>query len=165
VYARVRVIIAGDGPSRAQVEETIHDCGLSQTCALWGETSTTDVISLLGMSDIFLYTSVRGACLSMAVLEAMASGCAVVASTRPLSNARLLAEGRGIAVPAEDVEQTGRALARLVNDVELCHIMGRAARDYVVRHHSAVGFRRVLTRATYWSHLNELLDKRVRKDE
>ena len=159
VHARVRVIIAGDGPSRAQVEETIHNCGLSRTCALWGETSTTDVISLLGMSDIFLYTSVRGACLSMAVLEAMASGCAVVASTRPLSNARLLAEGRGIAVPAGDVEQTGGALARLVNDGELCHIMGRAARDYVSVHHSAAVFRRVLTRATYWSHLNELLDR------
>ncbi len=158
VHARVRVIIAGDGPLRGHVEEAIRLRGLSQTCVLWGETATTDVISLLSMSDIFLYTSIRGACLSMAVLEAMASGCAVVASTRPLSNARLLDEGRGIAVPAEDVEQTSRALARLVNDLVLSRQLGRAARDYVAGQHSASMFKRVLLRATYWSGLDELLN-------
>src|SRR5207245_10390627 len=96
---RVRVIIAGDGPLRKQVEGEIHKRHLDQNCLLWGEASTAEVIALLGLSDIFLYTSTRGACFSMAILEAMASGCAVVASTLPVANASLLAEGRGIAVP------------------------------------------------------------------
>lgn len=158
---RVRVIIAGDGPRRKHIEEHIGRRGLSQTCMLCGETSTADVISLLGFSDIFLYTSTRGACFSMAVLEAMASGCAGIASTEPLSNAHLLAEGRGIAVPPGDVVQTSMALVRLLNDIELCHRMGGLARDYIAVQHSAAMFRRTLMRVTYWSALDELLQVRM----
>jgi glycosyltransferase involved in cell wall biosynthesis len=154
---RVRVIIAGEGPLRKSIEEDIRGRGLSQTYALWGETSPTDVISLLGFSDIFLYTSTRGACFSMAVLEAMASGCAVIASTEPMANAPLLAEGRGFAVPLGDAEQTALALARLVSDLELCRRMGELARDYLAVHHSAASFRRTLMRATSWCGLDELL--------
>src|SRR5713226_8001420 len=156
--ARVRVIIAGDGLLRRQIEEDIHTRGLSQTCLLWGEASATEVVSLLGLSDIFLYTSRRGGCFAMAVLEAMASGCAVVASTEPISNAHLLAEGRGISVPAGDVEQTALALVRLVNDLKLCRRMGSLARDYIAVYHSPAEFRRTLMRATYWSGLDKILD-------
>jgi glycosyltransferase involved in cell wall biosynthesis len=156
--ARVRIIIAGDGPLRKQVEEAIHKNQLSQKCLLWGDISAEDVITLLGLSDIFLYTSTRGAYFSMAILEAMASGCAIVASTEPISNAHLLAEGRGIAVPADDVKQTSEALIRLVNDLELCRQMGRLARNYVAVHHTGTMFRRTLMRTTFWSGLDEILD-------
>lgn len=162
VRARVRVVIAGDGPLRKQIEQDIQEHGLRQTCLLWGETSPADAISLLGISDIFLYTSMRGACFSMAVLEAMASGCAVVASTEPIANAHLLAEGRGIAIPPGDAVQTSMALIRLVNDLELCHQMGQLARNYIAVQHSAAMFRRTLMRVTYWSALNEILNKEKR---
>src|SRR5207245_7686043 len=33
---RVRVIIAGDGPLRKQLEDDVHLRGLTQTCLLWG---------------------------------------------------------------------------------------------------------------------------------
>lgn len=155
--ARVRVIIAGDGPLRKQVEGDIRKCGLEQTCLLWGDISACEVLSLLAMSDIFLYTSTRGACFSMAVLEAMASGCAVIASTQPVSNASLLAEGRGIAVPADDIEQMSSALVRLLNDLELCRQMGSLARDYIAAQHSAALFKRTLLRTTYWSALGGFL--------
>lgn len=154
---RVRIIIAGDGPLRPHLEEDIRLRGLSKNCMLWGEIAKPDVISLLGMSDIFLYTSTRGACMSMAVLEAMASGCAVIASTRPLSNARLLTDGRGIAVPAEDVEQTSQALVLLLNNLELCHQMGSLARNYIASQHNTAMFRRSLLRVTNWSSLDEML--------
>jgi glycosyltransferase involved in cell wall biosynthesis len=154
---RVRVITAGDGPLRKYIEEDIYRRGLSQNCAFWGEVSPTDAISLLGISDIFLYTSMRGACFSMSVLEAMASGCAVIASTEPMSNAHLLAEGRGIAVPPGDADQTGTALVHLINDPECCRQMGRLARAYIARHHSPAQFRRTLMRSTYWSELDALL--------
>ncbi len=161
---RVHIIIAGEGPLHHQIEQDIHDYELSQKCVLWGETSTTDVISLLGLSDIFLYTSTRGACFSMAVLEAMASGCAVIASTEPISNARLLAGGRGIAVPAADVEQTSAALVRLVNDPELCRHMGNLARDYIATHHNLTAFKRTLLRVTSWSRLDQLLKSETKEE-
>jgi glycosyltransferase involved in cell wall biosynthesis len=154
----VRVIIAGDGPLREHLEATIRTRGIQQQCVLWGTLATQEVASLLAISDIFLYTGVRGACLPMAILEAMASACAVIASTQPASNAVLLAEGRGIAVPPGDVARTSEALVQLMNDPEGCKRMGKLAREYVVAHHSPAAFRRTLMRVTSWAALHELLE-------
>lgn len=157
ICSSVRIIIAGDGPLRKWVEEDICRYGLSEQCVLWGEISAQEVVRLLAISDIFLYTSVRGACFPMAVLEAMASGCAVIASNEPLANAQVLSEGRGIVVPAADVEQTSMALECLLRDTDLRDRMGKAAREYIAVHHSAEAFRRVLLRASYWSDVDKLL--------
>jgi len=156
--ARLRIIIAGDGPLREHLEEDISRRGLNSTCVLWGDISSEDVISLLAISDIFLYTSTRGACFPMAVLEAMASGCAVIASTQPASNAVLLAEERGIAVPPGNAAKTAEALVQLVNNLNLSRQIGQSARKYIAHRHSPSSFRRALMRTTYWSALNELLD-------
>ena len=157
VRSRVRVVIAGDGLLRKQLEEDIQRLEMNQTCLLLGDITAEEVTSLLGISDIFLYTSTRGACIPMSVLEAMASSCAVIASTQPIANAHLLAEGRGIALPSGDVEQTALALINLMNDAELCHHMGKLARDYIALHHSPATFKRTLMRISYWSSLDEIL--------
>lgn len=157
LHARVRIIVAGDGPLRQYLEEDIQRRGLDPVCELWGDISHEDVIALLSISDIFLYTSTRGACFPMAVLEAMASGCAVIASKQPISNAHLLTQGRGIAVDAGNAEQTADALAQLINNAELCYNMGRAARNYIEKQHSPEKFRRDLQRATYWSAFDAFL--------
>ncbi|WP_246035441.1 glycosyltransferase family 4 protein [Dictyobacter kobayashii] len=156
---RVRLLIAGDGPLREEVKATIQHYKLEQACLLWGDTPASEVLSLLAISDIFLYTSTRGACFSMAMLEAMASRCAVIASTEPRANAQLLAEQRGIAVAANDVEQTSAALVQLIKQPELCQQMGAAARAYVAHHHSTNMFRRTLQRTTYWAELDTLLSE------
>lgn len=148
--ALVRVIIAGDGPLRGQVEGDCRRHGIEKECLLWGEAAPKDVGILLAISDVFLYTGTRGTNYSMAVLEAMAAGCAVVASVEPQSNARLLAEGRGIPIPVGDVGAIHDALTRLVNDRTLCWRMGTLAREYVATYHSALALKRCLQRATYW---------------
>jgi glycosyltransferase involved in cell wall biosynthesis len=78
-----------------------------------------------------------------------------------MSNAHLLAEGRGIAVPPGDGEQTAMALVRLLKDPELCRQMGRLAREYIAVQHSPAMFRRTLMRATYWSALDEILSLKM----
>jgi glycosyltransferase involved in cell wall biosynthesis len=153
---RVRLIIAGDGPLRQEVEASIAARGLQENCQMWGELGGEEIAHLLSISDIFLYTSTRGACFSMAVLEAMAAGCAVIASTRPASNTLLLAEERGIAVSPADLAQTAAALARLIADPERCRRMGLAARAYIARYHSAEAFRRILLRVSFWPGLEDL---------
>ena len=154
---RVRVIFAGDGPLRKQLEEDIALHKLSQICMLRGELSENDVISLLGISDIFLFTSRRAAGYPLAIMEAMASGCATLATNEPLANIRLLSEGRGMVVPIGDVEKTAESLAMLLCDAALRREMGQLARDYISRYHSPAMFRRVLIRIGYWSRLDELL--------
>jgi glycosyltransferase involved in cell wall biosynthesis len=159
VRMRVKVLIAGDGPLRSQIEERIWRHGLDSTCRLWGEAAPSDVVMLLAISDIFLYSGTRGTNYSMAVLEAMAAGCAVIATTHPLSNAKLLAEGRGIALAAEEIEPICEALVRLVNDPELCLQMGHLARNYVAAQHNATMLKRALMRTTFWSELDEFFER------
>ncbi|HEU5226270.1 MAG TPA: D-glucuronyl C5-epimerase family protein [Ktedonobacteraceae bacterium] len=153
----MRVIIVGDGPLRGQVEQHISQYELDKICCMQGELPMREVIAMLSISDIFLYTSWRGAGYPLAIMEAMAAGCAVIASTEPIANACLLDEGRGITVPPGDVPQTARALGRLLQDRELCQTMGRRARAYITQHHSPIMFQRTLLRATYWSALDSLL--------
>jgi glycosyltransferase involved in cell wall biosynthesis len=145
---RVRVVIAGEGPQREQLKQDVQQRGLDETCLFWGEQTPDEIISLLSISDIFLYTSTRGACMAMAVLEAMASGCAVIASTEPLSNAVLLDDGRGIAVSAGNVEQTNAALLRLLSNMDTCRQMGRLAREYIRLYHTPAQFRHLLLETT-----------------
>ncbi|GAC1342479.1 MAG: hypothetical protein NVSMB27_01400 [Ktedonobacteraceae bacterium] len=159
----VRVVIVGDGPLRQQLEKQIAELNLREVCVLWGEAAADEVITVLGISDIFLYTSWRGAGYPLAILEAMASGCAVVASTEPIANAYLLAEGRGVAVPPGDVARTSAALLQLLGDREGCHLMGQLARSYVAEFHSPAVFRRTLQRATHWAALDELLEVEHRR--
>jgi glycosyltransferase involved in cell wall biosynthesis len=161
IRARLRVFIVGDGPIRRQIEADIQSRKLQQTCRMWGEASPPEVLSILCISNIFLYTSTRGAGIPMAVLEPMASCCAVIASTEPTANALLLADGRGVPVSPGDAAQTSKALVQLINDPALCRRMGILARDYVAAHHSPTNFRRVLLQATYWSDLDQLLEPKV----
>lgn len=147
VYARVRVIFAGDGPLRASLEGHIALSGLGASCSLLGEIAPTQVATLLGVSDLFLYTGTRGANYSLAVLEAMSAGCLVIASSEPQTNVKLLADGRGFIVPAGDGAALGQALAAAARDLAGCRAMGRRAREYVIAYHGSAAFRQVIAHA------------------
>lgn len=143
---RLRVVIAGEGPLRTQLERDIVQLGLTSVCSLTGALSARRVSLLLRSSDAFLYTATRGIN-SLAVLEAMAAGCAVVATAVPELIANYLADGRGIAVSPGDAEGLSRGLARVLADVEAARSMGRRARAYVAQHHSDAALRSSLRQA------------------
>ena len=148
----VGVVIAGNGPLRADIEAELHARGLADITLLWGEASRADVVNLLRASDIFVYAGKRGTNYSVAVLEAMAAGCAVIATASPISNVRLLADGRGVALdmPA-DAALMAEPLAALIANEESRKRMGAAARRYVEERHSAEALRQALWRAVGWA--------------
>lgn len=150
IRARVRFLIVGDGPLRAQVQADIQQYELNSVCILWGNANAAQVAMLLGISDIFLYNGTRGVN-SMAVLEAMAAGCAVVASTVPRSNERLLAQGRGIVIEPNNAAAVASALAYLCNEPGQRRQMGDLARDYIAAYHTEQMLRRNLQRATFFA--------------
>jgi glycosyltransferase involved in cell wall biosynthesis len=149
VRQRVRCLIVGEGPLRTQIEERIATLRLDRYCVLFGEADESTVARLLGVSDVFLYTGTR-AINSMAVLEAMAAGCAVVASTAPEVIARYLDERRGIAIPPRSPQAIRDALTQLASDDTLRASMGRRARRYVQEHHTEDALRRALRSASMW---------------
>lgn len=146
---RVRVVVAGEGNLRAQFEQDLGQAGLAERTLLLGDTPPEDVASLLRISDVLLFTPTRGIA-SVAILEAMAAECGVIATLAPRSNAQLLAQGRGITTAIGDVEALAGALVTMLASPEQTRQHGRAARAYVVEHHTAVALRRSLLRATFW---------------
>ena len=163
IRQRVRVLIVGDGPLRTQVEATIADYRLEKVCIVWGEAGPSEVVMLLGISDIFLSSGTYGTNYSMAVLEAMAAGCAVIATTSPQSNIHLLAEGRGLVIAPADARATGTAITHLCNNQTLCRQMGQAARAYVEHYHSPAMLQRTLSRIGYF--IPTLQEKQITSEQ
>lgn len=150
LQGRVRVVIAGAGPLHDHLEAQIQRLQLQDVCQLVGELAPDEVIALLQACDCFLYTSVRGTNISMAVLEAMSTGCTIIATTEPISNLHLLADGRGLAIPAHSIAAISDALVTVLHNIPAGRAMGQAARVYILQEHSPAVLKRALLRATHW---------------
>jgi glycosyltransferase involved in cell wall biosynthesis len=147
----VRVLIAEDRLRQGQVIEEIKRRHLEDVCWVWGEARPEEIRQLLTMADIFLSVGTRQADDTLTVLEAMAAGCAVVATRTSLSHARLLTEGRGISVLPNNPAEIGIALTDLSKDLQLCSHMGSRAREYVAHHHTIQILQRNLLRASFFA--------------
>ncbi|MBD3774175.1 MAG: glycosyltransferase [Rhodobacteraceae bacterium] len=105
-----RLVIAGEGPARADLEQRIAALGLSGRVTLAGHVD--DVAPLLAAADVFVLSSDYEG-VPAAVLEALAAGLPLVATECCASMAWLAGEGRfGITVPTGDVAALGKAMVR-----------------------------------------------------
>jgi sugar transferase (PEP-CTERM/EpsH1 system associated) len=131
--ARLRLVIAGDGPQRAEVEAEIAATGIGDITWLAGARS--DVPELMRALDIFALPS-RAEGISNTILEAMASGLPVVA-TDVGGNAELVAAGEtGALVPAQNPDAMAHALLRYTSDAALRQNHGAAGRKRVEQNFS-----------------------------
>ena len=83
------LVIAGDGPSRQQLEAVVKELAVGHRVRLLGERS--DVPTILRALDVFVLPSL-GEGISNAILEAMATGLPVIA-TRVGGNGELVSDG------------------------------------------------------------------------
>jgi glycosyltransferase involved in cell wall biosynthesis len=122
-FPEARFLIWGDGPLRAHLDGLVRDLGLSGAVALAG--ATLEPEAALRQLDIFVLPSLSEAC-SNALLEAMATGRAVVA-TRVGGNPALVEDQvTGLLVPPGDPAALARAVIRLIEEPTLA--AGLAAR-------------------------------------
>jgi glycosyltransferase involved in cell wall biosynthesis len=122
------VLLVGDGPERAPLEELAVRLGVRPEVLFIG--ARTDVPQVLAESDAFVLSSdYEGT--SLAILEAMAAGLPVVA-TDVGSNRSVVEEGEaGLIVPKRDPAALAAAMARLLGDREAAREMGRRGRAVV----------------------------------
>jgi glycosyltransferase involved in cell wall biosynthesis len=95
-----------------------------------------DVPDLLAASDIFVLPSLWEG-LSMALLEAMASGLPIVASAVSGTVQVITHNETGLLVPPGDVSGLVEAIAAILNDPHRAQALGVAAQEHVVREFSA----------------------------
>jgi sugar transferase (PEP-CTERM/EpsH1 system associated) len=127
--ASVRLLIAGDGELRAAALSRLEQAGAAG--AAWLPGSRNDVAELLRDMDIFVLGSLREG-ISNTILEAMASGLPVIASSAGGNSELIRAEENGALVPPGDSAALAAALGRYVEDDALRRKHGRAARERVV---------------------------------
>jgi glycosyltransferase involved in cell wall biosynthesis len=126
----LRVLLAGDGPARRQLERLAEQLGIAQRIDFRGEVRHEQVPSVLSELDIFVMPS-RAEGFGVAALEAQAMELPVVASNVHGIPDVVEGEGTGLLVPANDAGALAAALERLAGDTALRVEMGRAGRALV----------------------------------
>ena len=127
---RVRMRLVGEGPTRDAIHILIRRLGLSGRVEMVGK---EDSRKHLQEADIVLVPS-RWEGMSLLLLEAMASGCAIVATE---SAGREVLGGAGVVVSGDDlVAAIAAAVTSLVRDPERCSALRMAARARAVNLYS-----------------------------
>jgi glycosyltransferase involved in cell wall biosynthesis len=132
MFPDVRVLLIGDGPMRASLEDRARVLGIEAHVRFTG--ARDDVGRLLPALDVFALPS-RTEGLSIALLEACAAALPVLASDVG-GNPEIVRHGRtGLLFPSDDGAALRAALVQLLADRQLRASLGSAARAWVV--HSA----------------------------
>ena len=125
---RLRLVLVGDGPLRAECAAVLAEAGLESLTWMPGERS--DVPDVMRALDCFVLPSLAEG-ISNTILEAMASGLPVLA-TAVGANGELVLDGHsGRLVPAGDVEALAAGLVAMATDPVSSAAMGRVGRERV----------------------------------
>ncbi len=127
-----RFLVIGDGPLRSQAEAAARSAGVAENVVFTGERS--DARALIAIADLLVFSSDWEG-LSIAALEAMASGTAVL-STDVQGMRELLSGGAGELVSLDDGTVLGERLADLLLEDSRRSAMGAAGMALIEAHFS-----------------------------
>lgn len=133
LFPTLKLVIVGDGVLRSELAQLIDQLNLRERVGLMG--ARNDVSALLPAFDVFALPSQTEG-LSIALLEACATGLAVLA-TDVGGNREIIAEGvTGLLVPPNDNHALAEALGRLLGDSQLRQSLGESAARWVAENAS-----------------------------
>ncbi len=170
VYPHTRLLIVGDGPERANLEERAHLMGLGATVHFTGLVPYDEVPRYLRLADIFVTASVTEVH-PLSVIEAMAAGLPVVGVRAAGVGEVVQHERNGLLVAPDDEAAYASAVGRLVSEPEtraqLGHAARQDARQYDVRrtagllleHYRRLHQRRTAASSSPWKRLQRWLHR------
>jgi glycosyltransferase involved in cell wall biosynthesis len=122
-----RLVFCGAGDI-AKLKALAAGVGISERVTFKGQVANPDVRAVMARSRIFILPSYAEG-LSIALLEAMALGCAVVATDVGEQGQVLRHDHNALVVTPGDVDAIASALARLIEDADLSVRLGVHARE------------------------------------
>jgi glycosyltransferase involved in cell wall biosynthesis len=137
-----RLVLVGDGPLRASLEELARQLGLAADAVKFAG-RVSDIWPLLAAADVFALSSVHET-LGIAVIEAMAAGLPTVATDVGGLPELVEPDVTGHLVPPRDPAALAEALSALLTNAPARDRMARAARE------RAEGLRAADMVATYY---------------
>jgi glycosyltransferase involved in cell wall biosynthesis len=124
----LKLVLIGYGALEDTLKEQVRACGLERRIVFTGQ--QPDVAALIPGFDIFAMPS-RTEGLSIALLEAAATGLPIVA-TAVGGNVEIIQHGKtGLLVPSDDEAALTQALAQVAGDAALRKALGSAAKQWV----------------------------------
>lgn len=133
-HADVLCLIAGEGPLRSNLEKLAEELGIIQRMRFLG--SRQDIPQLLALAQVYVQPSLSEG-LSIAMLEAMSAGLAVVASEVGAAGTVIEQERSGLLVPADNPQALADALVRVLESAALRDRLGKAAQQRVEDRYSS----------------------------
>jgi glycosyltransferase involved in cell wall biosynthesis len=144
--ARWQLVVAGDGPARAQVEAAFSRAGIADRARLVGGLPTRRLAEVFAACDIYAWPAVNEA-YGMALLEAQAAGVPVVScATRGVPD--VVMDGRtGVLVRYGDEAALAAAVRELIDDPARRRTLGDEAARFVAAERSIAAAARALSGA------------------
>ena len=139
-WPEVRLVIWGEGSQRHELEGLVASLNLAASVKLPGSTEFPEVA--LRDLDVFVLPSLSEAC-SNGLMEAMATGLPVIATSVGGNPEHVDDEVTGLLVPPGDFPALAKAIARLVEDRAWAARLGQQARAYA---QSMLGMDRMVAR-------------------
>lgn len=135
---RCLCLIGGAGPESVRLSALAETCGVKDSVRFLGNLEWNQVASLLSATDIFVAPSIHDSegnadGLPNTILEAMASGCSIVATNLPGISVAIADGVHGLLVSERNHEELGRAIVQLGKDPSLRTTLGANARRRAVQ--------------------------------
>ena len=115
--ADLRALVVGEGPTRVACEARVQSLGIADRVKFTGWLERDGMAAIYRSVELIMQPSEIEAA-PLAVLEAMASGCAVVASDIRAHREMMQHDRTGVLVPFGDVDAYSRAIASLLDEPE-----------------------------------------------
>lgn len=160
---RVELVLIGDTDPANPSSLTPEDVDAARRCSgvqVVGHLTQAAVIEFMGTCDVAVLPS-YGEGLPRFLLEAGASGLALIAADVPGCRSVVVDEVTGILVPAERVEELAEAMSRMATDHEFRRTTGRNARNRVAERFDSKVIRSAIS-AVYATSLSEAASRHGR---
>lgn len=133
----IRLVLVGEGPARASIEERVARQALGAYVRLEGALNHDRVLEFYRRASVFALASFAEG-VPVVLMEAMAMEVPCVA-TRVAGVPELIrADVDGLLIPPADAEALAAAIARLMDDPALAARLARSGRTRVMEHYNLV---------------------------
>jgi colanic acid/amylovoran biosynthesis glycosyltransferase len=135
-FPNAKLTLIGDGPLRTELEKQVRELGLSERVTFTGFLRQSDMKPIIDSAHIFMQPSRTGKDgnregIPNAMLEAMSSGMAVIATRHGGIPEAVTHESTGLLVPEDDGDALTAATLRVMEDPDLVRRLGKAASSSV----------------------------------
>ncbi len=129
----VKLLIVGEGKMKQKLDERINDLRIADNVVFLAH--ITDTREILAVMDVFVMPSLKEG-LGLALMEAMASGLAVVGSNVGGIKTLIQNNSNGLLVEPGDSAGLSRAILGLLQDSSRRESLGRKAREFISQNFS-----------------------------